>query len=54
MLERVDRDELKKLTFAIVEARKSRTGKGDRESILAYNDALHVLRIYSKRQEFGR
>ena len=51
MTKRIDRDDLKKLVFSILEARINRFGKGTRKSRLAYNDALHILRVYTKRQE---
>lgn len=52
MIKTIDRDELSKLTFAIVKEREgSYLRKKYRATVLAYNDALHVLRIYSKRKE---
>lgn len=54
MLKTIDRSDLSKLTFAISAERDSNLfRKKMRSNVLAYNDALHVLRIYSKRMEIG-
>ncbi len=49
MLKSIDRDELAKLTAAIVAERSKRYIEHPRRDVLAYNDALHVLRVYSRR-----
>lgn len=54
MIKTIDRSDLSKLTFAISEEREGKAFRNKiRSNILAYNDALHVLRIYSKRAEIG-
>lgn len=49
-LKSIDREELSRLTFAIADERQGRKLKN---LVLAYNDAVHVLRVYSKRREIG-
>ncbi|MCF4125688.1 hypothetical protein [Methylobacterium sp. SyP6R] len=53
MLSLLDREDLKSLTNNITNERKKLSTKGDRVRVLAYNDALHALRVYSKRHEIG-
>ncbi|WP_284316481.1 hypothetical protein [Labrys miyagiensis] len=53
ILKSVDRDDLSKLTFAIVAAREGRFSKGVQATKLAYNDALHMLRVGARRREDG-
>jgi hypothetical protein len=51
MRKAIDERDLDVLTAAILDERKH-FGK-EKEEILAYNDALHTLRVYTKRAELG-
>lgn len=53
MLNGVKEGELEELKSRIVEARKETYRDKEKEELLAYNDALQVLRIYAKRKELG-
>ena len=52
MLAGIDRDELDGLTAKIHEAKTRRRARPEGD-VLAYNDALHVLRIFQRRRETG-
>lgn len=47
----VDRDQLRAMTNAIIKARQ--LSKKKQAVVLAYNDALHALRVFSRRDELG-
>lgn len=48
LIDGLDLDEIDRLTASIQQAKGKRD---DDDDVLAYNDALHVLRIYKRRQE---
>jgi hypothetical protein len=52
MMRGVDKDELAELTDQI-HVEKNREDQVKKDKVLAYNDALHVLRVYGRRQENG-
>ncbi|TCP31939.1 hypothetical protein EV659_11015 [Rhodothalassium salexigens DSM 2132] len=53
MSQGVDADDLEKLKDKIISVRKGPARDKEKEEILSFNDALHVLRVYAKRRELG-